>query len=65
LVGPDKIAFQWASAATMATRYAKGLLLDPRGEIVEPNRQRRLRFVEATTTNEIVDLESPDSDDEI
>jgi len=63
VVGVDKITMQWANAATMATRYANGALVNLRGEVVEPRRHGRPRKIEAVDTGEGLDLEADETDD--
>ncbi|MBK9266215.1 MAG: recombinase family protein [Polyangiaceae bacterium] len=63
VVGTDKITMQWANAATMATRYANGALVNLRGEVVEPRRHGRPRKMEPVDTGEGLDLEADDADE--
>jgi predicted Fe-S protein YdhL (DUF1289 family) len=63
VVGTNKIAIQWANGATMATRYAKGALVNVRGEVVEPRRPRRPAKGQAVDTGEGLDLEADDADE--
>jgi len=64
VVGTDKITMQWANAATMATRYANGALVNVRGEVVDPKRPRRPPKGQEAPSAEGLDLDSSDTDDE-
>lgn len=65
VVGTDKVTMQWANAATMATRYANGALVNLRGEVIEPRRHGRPRKTDAVDAGEGLDLEPDDTNDEI
>ncbi len=63
VVGTDKITMQWANAATMATQYANGALVNVRGEVVEPKRLRRPPKGQHAPSAEGLDLEADDIND--
>ncbi|MBK9266341.1 MAG: hypothetical protein IPM54_41970 [Polyangiaceae bacterium] len=65
VVGTDKITMQWANAATMATRYANGALVNLRGEVVEPKRPRRPAKGQEAPSAAGLDLEADETGDEI
>lgn len=63
VIGIDKISMQWASPSTMATRYAKGALVNIDGEIIETRRSRP-RQTEAGDVGKGLDPVSCDPDDD-
>ena len=64
VVGADKITMQWANAATMATRYANGALVNLSGEVVEPKRPRRPPKGQEAPSAEGLDLGADDDVDD-
>ncbi|HRI66860.1 MAG TPA: hypothetical protein PK156_21585 [Polyangium sp.] len=57
-MGTDRIMMLWANAATMATRYANGALVNLRGEVIEPKRPWRPAKGREAPSAEGLDLEA-------